>query len=117
LIEDETLLASEVVRFEEAILAAAKEKGAAGGQGIIALPGVAKLLAQIGEGAEEERNGVEGWAICTSCESLLLSSFFSVFLGRCWWCWERLSSSFQGFGTMCSLEVIGRKQRAESDLC
>ncbi|KAL7412866.1 HAD-like domain-containing protein, partial [Mrakia frigida] len=66
LIEDETLLASEVVRFEEAILAAAKEKGAAGGQGIIALPGVAKLLAQIGEGAEEERNGAEGWAICTS---------------------------------------------------
>lgn len=65
LIADEELLAKEVVRFEDAILAAAKAKGAAGGVGIIALPGVARLLEQLSEGTEE-RNGQEGWAICTS---------------------------------------------------
>lgn len=75
MIEDETLLASEVVRFEEAILAAAKEKGAAGGQGIIALPGVKALLAQISEGSEQ-RGGAEGWAICTSCESAFRFRWF-----------------------------------------
>lgn len=53
LIEDEELLAKEVVRFEDAILAAAKAKGAAGGVGIIALPGVARLLEQLSEGTEE----------------------------------------------------------------
>lgn len=66
LIEDKELLAKEVVRFEEAILAAAKARSEGGEDGIVALPGVKNLLRQIGEGTEQ-RNGAEGWAICTSC--------------------------------------------------
>lgn len=68
LIEDADLLAKEVVRFETAILEAAKARSIAGGDGIVCLPGVKKLIAQLGAGAEE-RGGAEGWAICTSCAS------------------------------------------------
>jgi glycerol 3-phosphatase-1 len=68
LIEDPELLAREVVRFEEAILAAAKERSQGGEDGIVALPGVKDLLKQIGEGTESRSgSGAEGWAICTSC--------------------------------------------------
>ncbi|CED82649.1 phosphatase [Phaffia rhodozyma] len=66
LIDDQELLAKEVVRFEVAILEAAKARSASGADGIVSLPGVKDLLRQIGEGAEEARDGFEGWAICTS---------------------------------------------------
>lgn len=68
LIEDDEKLASEVMRFEKTILSEAKKKGEAGGQGIIALPGVKQLLSQLDAG-KETRAGKEGWAICTSCRS------------------------------------------------
>ncbi|WVF70492.1 hypothetical protein IAT40_005282 [Kwoniella sp. CBS 6097] len=65
-IEDPELLASEVIRFETAILNAAEELASTnGGGGIEVLPGVAKLLADLGAEAEQ-RNGEEKWAICTS---------------------------------------------------
>ncbi|WRT64183.1 uncharacterized protein IL334_001112 [Kwoniella shivajii] len=65
-IDDPELLASEVIRFETAILNAAEElANSNGGGGIEVLPGVAKLLADLGSEAES-RNGEEKWAICTS---------------------------------------------------
>lgn len=57
------------MRFEVAILTAAKKAGPSGEGGVVALPGVKSLLAQLSAGAEEERGGAEQWAICTSCES------------------------------------------------
>jgi hypothetical protein len=58
------------MRFEVAILTAAKKAGTEGEGGVVALPGVKRLLAQLSEGAEENRGGAEQWAICTSCTSL-----------------------------------------------
>lgn len=66
-ITDPELLASEVVRFETAILNAAEDIGKSSGKsGIEVLPGVAKLLADLGAEADK-RDGEEKWAICTSC--------------------------------------------------
>lgn len=66
-ITDPELLASEVVRFETAILNAAEDIGKSSGKsGIEVLPGVAKLLADLGAEADK-RGGEEKWAICTSC--------------------------------------------------
>lgn len=59
-ITDEEKLKSEVVRFEEAILANASKPGG----GIIALPGVKKLLDGIQCGRPDED---QGWSVCTSC--------------------------------------------------
>ncbi|KAK6905749.1 phosphatase [Kwoniella mangroviensis CBS 10435] len=65
-ITDPELLNSEVVRFETAILNAAEDLARTnGGGGIEVLPGVAKLLADLGA-ETEQRNGEEKWAICTS---------------------------------------------------
>ena len=58
-IEDEELLKKEVVRFEEAILSNASKPGG----GIIALPGVKKLLAGI-QGNRPDAD--QGWSVCTS---------------------------------------------------
>lgn len=63
-IEDEDLLAKEVVRFEEAILENASK---ADGSGIIALPGVAQLLDDIQDKQHEDK---QGWSVCTSCKFL-----------------------------------------------
>ncbi|KGB77443.1 phosphatase [Cryptococcus deuterogattii 99/473] len=63
---DPEVLASEVVRFETAILTAAEDIGKSSGKsGIEVLPGVAKLLADLGAEADK-RGGEEKWAICTS---------------------------------------------------
>jgi len=64
-IEDPEVLASEVVRFETAILNAAQSAAATGGAGIEVLPGVAKLLDDLSED-KAMRDGKEAWAICTS---------------------------------------------------
>lgn len=66
-ITDPELLASEVIRFETAILNSAEDIAKHSGKaGIEVLPGVAKLLADLGEEADK-RDGEEKWAICTSC--------------------------------------------------
>ncbi|WVN85404.1 uncharacterized protein L203_100550 [Cryptococcus depauperatus CBS 7841] len=66
-ITDPEVLASEVVRFETAILESAEAMAQSSGQaGIVVLPGVSKLLADLGADAAEKRNGEEKWAICTS---------------------------------------------------
>ncbi len=62
-INDEELLKKEVVRFEEAILSNASK---AEGGGIIALPGVKKLLSGIQGGRPDED---QAWSVCTSCKS------------------------------------------------
>jgi glycerol 3-phosphatase-1 len=67
-LSDPKILESEVLRFETAILEAAQSAAISGGQGIETLPGVAKLLDQLSE-EREKRDGREGWAVCTSCES------------------------------------------------
>ncbi|KAF8910251.1 HAD-like domain-containing protein [Mucidula mucida] len=59
-INDEELLKKEVVRFEEAILSNASK---AEGGGIIALPGVKKLLSGIQGGRPDED---QAWSVCTS---------------------------------------------------
>jgi hypothetical protein len=69
-ITDGPTLEKEVIRFETAILEAAEALGRETGEsGIQVLPGVAKLLADLGADAEEKRGGEEKWAICTSCKS------------------------------------------------
>jgi beta-phosphoglucomutase-like phosphatase (HAD superfamily) len=68
-ITDGPTLEKEVIRFETAILEAAEALGRETGEsGIQVLPGVAKLLADLGSEADK-RDGEEKWAICTSCES------------------------------------------------
>lgn len=65
-ITDPTLLASEVIRFETAILNSAEELALKHNKpGIEVLPGVAKLLSDLGS-EKDKRNGEEKWAICTS---------------------------------------------------
>ncbi|ODO07188.1 phosphatase [Cryptococcus wingfieldii CBS 7118] len=66
-ITDPELLASEVIRFETAILNAAEElaKSGTGGTGIEVLPGVKNLLTQL-SADNDKRDGEEKWAICTS---------------------------------------------------
>ncbi|WWC86286.1 uncharacterized protein L201_001159 [Kwoniella dendrophila CBS 6074] len=65
-ITDPELLKTETERFETAILTSAEDIAKnSGGGGIEVLPGVAKLLADLGAEAEQ-RNGEEKWAICTS---------------------------------------------------
>ncbi len=66
-ITDPELLASEVVRFESAILSAAQVAADSGGAGIEVLPGVKSLLDSLSED-KEMRDGKEAWAVCTSCE-------------------------------------------------
>ncbi|PBK85761.1 HAD-like protein [Armillaria gallica] len=65
-ITDEEKLKSEVVRFEEAILANASKPGG----GIIALPGVKKLLDGIQGGRPDED---QGWSVCTSSTTFYAS--------------------------------------------
>jgi hypothetical protein len=73
-LEDPEVLASEVVRFETAILNAAEEIGKSSGKsGIEVLPGVKKLLDDLSSD-KEMRGGEEKWAICTSCKSSPLHS-------------------------------------------
>ncbi|WWD17851.1 hypothetical protein CI109_102295 [Kwoniella shandongensis] len=65
-ISDPELLASEVIRFETAILEAAEELARTSGSGgIEVLPGVKKLLDDLSSD-KEMRDGEEKWAICTS---------------------------------------------------
>ncbi|WVQ85390.1 hypothetical protein IAT38_007555 [Cryptococcus sp. DSM 104549] len=65
-IEDPELLASEVIRFETAILNAAEDLARTnGGGGIEVLPGVARLLNDLSKD-KDLRGGEEKWAICTS---------------------------------------------------
>ncbi|KAK8865958.1 hypothetical protein IAR55_001107 [Kwoniella newhampshirensis] len=65
-ISDPELLASEVIRFETAILEAAEDIARTSGSGgIETLPGVAKLLDDLSSD-KEMRGGEEKWAICTS---------------------------------------------------
>ncbi|WOO85263.1 Hexitol phosphatase A [Vanrija pseudolonga] len=62
----EDKLPAEVVRFETAILTNAEEIGARTGKsGIEVLPGVERLLNDL-SAANDQRNGEEKWAICTS---------------------------------------------------
>ena len=69
-ITDGPTLEKEVIRFETAILEAAEALGRETGEsGIQVLPGVAKLLADLGS-EKEKRGGEEKWAICTSCTYL-----------------------------------------------
>lgn len=66
-ITDGPTLEKEVIRFETAILEAAEALGKETGEsGIQVLPGVAKLLKDLGAD-KELRGGEEKWAICTSC--------------------------------------------------
>ena len=68
-ITDPEVLAAEVIRFESAILQAAEDMATKHGKaGIEVLPGVKKLVGDLGSQAAE-RNGEEKWAICTSCSS------------------------------------------------
>lgn len=63
---DPEVLASEVIRFETAILESAEEIGRTSGKsGIEVLPGVVKLLDDL-SADNELRGGEEKWAICTS---------------------------------------------------
>lgn len=67
-ITDGPTLEKEVLRFETAILEAAEELGRQTGEsGIQVLPGVAKLLHDLGAD-KDQRGGEEKWAICTSCK-------------------------------------------------
>jgi hypothetical protein len=67
-ITDGPTLEKEVIRFETAILEAAEALGRETGEsGIQVLPGVAKLLADLGSEVDK-RDGEEKWAICTSCK-------------------------------------------------
>jgi glycerol 3-phosphatase-1 len=76
-LSDPEVLASEVIRFETAILNAAEEIGKISGKsGIEVLPGVAKLLDDL-SADKELRGGEEKWAICTSCRSFRLYTLHS----------------------------------------
>lgn len=69
-ITDPEQLEKEVIRFETAILKAAEDiakSGKEGATGIEVLPGVSKLLSDLGKD-KEKRGGEEKWAICTSCK-------------------------------------------------
>jgi len=69
-ITDGPTLEKEVIRFETAILESAEALGRETGEsGIQVLPGVAKLLKDLGAEADK-RGGEEKWAICTSCTYL-----------------------------------------------
>jgi hypothetical protein len=77
-LSDPEVLASEVIRFETAILESAEEIGRTSGKsGIEVLPGVAKLLEDLSSD-KEMRGGEEKWAICTSCRSSSVYSFYSA---------------------------------------